>query len=118
MNARAITQEDIAEMSEAELAVFAAKAPQGFTPAFCSDRTFAFIADWVIEEMSPSRRAELTIIRRAHWRLATSEPRRSLKRPRRFAKAPRAAFARVYSGEIDRLFLAPRLSRAYRNTSR
>ena len=66
MNARAITQEDIAEMSEAELAVFAAKAPQGFTPAFCSDRTFAFIADWVIEEMSPSRRAELTIIRRAH----------------------------------------------------
>lgn len=61
-----ITQEDIAEMSEAELAVFAAKAPQGFTPVFCCDGRFAFIADWVIDEMSPSGRAELTIIRRAH----------------------------------------------------
>lgn len=60
------TQEDIAEMSEAELAVFAAKAPQDFTPVFCSDGTFALIADWVIEKMRPSQRAELTIIRRAH----------------------------------------------------
>jgi len=61
-----ITQEDIAEMSEAELAVFASKAPQGFTPVFCHDGTFALIADWVIKKMKPSERAELTIIRRAH----------------------------------------------------
>ena len=65
MNARAITQEDIAEMSEAELAVFAAKAPEGFTPVLVSDGRFGFIADWAIEEMSPSLRAELTIVRRA-----------------------------------------------------
>jgi hypothetical protein len=61
-----ITQEDIAEMSEAELAVFAAKAPQGFTPVFCADGTFALIADWVIKKMSPSQRAEITIVGRAH----------------------------------------------------
>ena len=61
-----ITQDDIAEMSEAELALFAAKAPQGFTPVFCSDGRFGFIADWLIEGTSPSQRAELTIIGRAH----------------------------------------------------
>jgi hypothetical protein len=61
-----ITQKDIAEMSEAELAVFAAKAPEGFTPAFYSDGRFAFVADWAIDEMSPSQRAKLTIVRRSH----------------------------------------------------
>jgi hypothetical protein len=41
-----ITQEDIAEMSEAELAAFAAKAPRGFTLVFCrSDGIFSFLAD-------------------------------------------------------------------------
>jgi hypothetical protein len=52
-------------MSEPELAAFATHAPQGFTPVFCADGTFAFIADWVIEKMKPSQRAELTIIQRS-----------------------------------------------------
>jgi hypothetical protein len=61
-----ITQEKIAEMSEGELATLAASAPQGFTPVFDSDGRFAFVADWVIEKMSLSRRAQITIIGRAH----------------------------------------------------
>ena len=61
-----VTQEDIAEMSEGELASFAAKAPVGFTPVFYSCGSFAFVADWLIEKMSPSQRAEITIVGRAH----------------------------------------------------
>jgi hypothetical protein len=61
-----ITQEDIAEMSEAELAVLAAKAPHGFTPVLSRDGAFCFVADLVLAEMQPSERAELTIIQRAH----------------------------------------------------
>ena len=53
-------------MSEAELAALAAKAPEGFTPVFCSEGRFGFMADWLIEEMSPSKRTELVIIGRAH----------------------------------------------------
>jgi hypothetical protein len=61
-----ITQADIAEMTEAELAVFATKAPEGFTPVFYQDGRFAFAADWWIEQLSPSERGELTFVGRAH----------------------------------------------------
>jgi hypothetical protein len=39
-----ITQQDIAEMSEAELAAFANNGPHGFTPVFEADGRFAFYA--------------------------------------------------------------------------
>lgn len=59
-----VTQEDIAEMSEAELASLAAKAPRGFTPLF-ADGTFMFLSDRQIERMNASDRAKLTFIVRA-----------------------------------------------------
>jgi len=61
-----ITQEDIKKMSESELAAFASKAPEGFTPVIWDDGTFSFHADWAIREMTPSQRAKLTIVKRAH----------------------------------------------------
>lgn len=59
------TQNDIANMTEAELATFANNAPSGFTPVFSADGTFAFVADWVIEKMTPSERLKLTIVGRS-----------------------------------------------------
>ena len=52
-----ITQEDIAEMTDAELAALAAKAPKGFTPVMGNGQ-FVFVADWVIERMSPTQREQ------------------------------------------------------------
>lgn len=62
---KVITQETISRMSDAELATFANKAPLGFTPVFYGNGRFAFVADWAIGEMSPSQRAELTIVLRS-----------------------------------------------------
>ena len=61
-----ITQEDIAEMTGAELAALAAKAPSGFTPVIGEKGMFGFCADWVLEQMPPAQRAKLTIISRSH----------------------------------------------------
>lgn len=66
MTKRGITQADIKRMSESELAVLASKAPSGLTAVFHADGTFSFLSDLTIEEMSPSERAKITIIGRAH----------------------------------------------------
>lgn len=61
---RRITQADIDQMDEAELAALAAQAPEGFTAVMDPHGLFSFTADWVIDQMSLSRRAELTFIGR------------------------------------------------------
>jgi hypothetical protein len=61
-----ITQEDIAGMSESELAALAAKSPAGMTPIWDSTGRFAFIAENVLAVMAPSQRAKITIIGRSH----------------------------------------------------
>ncbi|MGH6728040.1 MAG: hypothetical protein ACREB8_16080 [Pseudolabrys sp.] len=61
-----IDQKDISKMTDGELAAFAAKAPPGLSPVIFSDGGFGFLADRVIDGMSRTERAELTIVRRAH----------------------------------------------------
>jgi hypothetical protein len=61
-----IAQKKVADMTESELAILAAAAPRGFTPVFFFDGKFGFIADSVMEKMSPQARAALTIVGRAH----------------------------------------------------
>ena len=61
-----VTQKDIAEMTDAELALFAAKAPDGFTMVRDENGVFSFCADWSLEEMTSSQRAKITVIGRAH----------------------------------------------------
>ena len=61
-----ITQRDIAEMSEAELAALAANAPAGMVPVFHPDGSFSFISERVLDRMSPSERLRITVVGRAH----------------------------------------------------
>jgi hypothetical protein len=59
-----VTQTDIGQMDEAELAALAAQGPEGFSAIMDPDGRFSFVADWAIDRMSPLRRAELTFVGR------------------------------------------------------
>jgi hypothetical protein len=58
-----ITNEDIATMSDHELAALAAIAPAGMTAVFDAQEQFAFIN---LDCLSPSQRASLRIVGRSH----------------------------------------------------
>jgi hypothetical protein len=61
-----LTREQVAQMTHAELAALAAKAPAGFTPVKTEAGDFMYLADWLLEELLPAERAKLTIVSRAH----------------------------------------------------
>ena len=61
---RVVTQKDIDQMDDAELAALAAQALEGFTPVMNAQGRFSFTADWEIDRMSRLMRAEPTVIGR------------------------------------------------------
>ena len=61
-----LTREQVAQMTQAELAALATKAPAGFTPVKTEAGDFMYLADWMLEELGPAERATLTIVSRAH----------------------------------------------------
>ena len=60
-----LTQEKIQQLEERDLAELASHAPDGFTAVFWNGR-FSFVADSVMAELGPSRRAEVTVVGRMH----------------------------------------------------
>jgi hypothetical protein len=51
------------QMNDSEYAKLAARCPEGFTPAICANGALVFFADSALEEMKPSERAALTLVR-------------------------------------------------------
>ena len=61
-----LTREQVGQMTHAELAALATKAPAGFTPVKTEAGDFMYLADWMLEELGLAERAKLTIVSRAH----------------------------------------------------
>lgn len=53
-----LTREQVAQMTHAELAALATKAPAGFTPVKTEAGDFMYLADWMLGRIGPGRACE------------------------------------------------------------